>query len=388
MELNPDDAFDKIRGEIQAIPQSFDTYVRLVNVAKAQRPSVERLMIFGLRRYLGDNGMLVLPKIRIQRRPGAIVQASMTWEQGITISSCASRPYSVIFRLMLHCGWGAGEFLRFNTAETWKQVKVYLDDKNGPPYFRYDFAGRKSNVKEWYSMIPRFVLQEFVQAVEVPVRARSQEHKEGHEAGILLDTSRYRDARVYLESAWRTAVRRSTVNLPSGNGRPVRLSLHELRDTYRTRAQQQRVEEAAVEFSMGHQIDAYGYNKVYTDFAWMWNELSKIYGPAAASESELNSVKTRLDGLIAGLGRVGIDIGSGNAVGENAINMGRFMQNLADQGVLDLDAIKRRALKPSQTSRKPSTNIPPAATTPKNLVPATSPPPTAPPVKKKPAKKH
>ena len=186
--LNPDEALDKMLGETQR----FETYVRLIGIAKAQRPSVERLMTFGLRRYLQDNGMLILPRSRIQQRPRSIVHASITWEQAITICNSASRPYSMIFRTMLHCGWGAGEWLRFNTAETWRQVKRYLGEKNGLPYFRYDFAGRKTNVKEWYSMIPRFILEEFVKAVEVPVRARSQ----NHQAGIPLDVRDYRTVRL------------------------------------------------------------------------------------------------------------------------------------------------------------------------------------------------
>ena len=89
-------------------------------------------------------------------------------------------------------------------------------------------------------------------------------------------------------------MRRSLVNLPSGNGRPVRLSLHELRDTYRTRAQKVGVDESAVEASMGHTLDSYGYNKVYTDLEWMWGELSKIYTANLVSKDELKSVTDEL----------------------------------------------------------------------------------------------
>ena len=56
-----------------------------------------------------------------------------------------------------------------------------------------------------------------------------------------------------------------------------RLELHELRDTFKTTGTRSGAAYEAVEFALGHQLDLRGYEKCWSDEAWMWGELSKIY---------------------------------------------------------------------------------------------------------------
>lgn len=171
---------------------------------------------------------------------------------------------------MLNCAWGVSEFLTFNTAETWNDVKAKLNGNGDVDYYRFNFTGRKSNEHEWYSLIPAAVLKDILSSdVEVPFRAPRTQERMG-KGGILLDMTRYNSVRRYMASAFKTGYRRSAVKT---QGVP---SAHELRDTFRTRASECRVSPDVAEFAMGHAIDDLNYNKVFYDAKYVWLELKKI----------------------------------------------------------------------------------------------------------------
>jgi integrase len=198
----------------------------------------------------------------------------LSWDEALAVSNAAAKPYNLIFRLMLHSAWGAGEFLEFNKAKTWERVRQGLAKNPNAEYYRFDFAGRKSNDQPFYSLIPASVLREiFASEITLPISTIK---------GLPLDHSRYNRAIVYLESAFNTALKRAPIPPPK-----ARVTLHDLRDTFRTRCTLMKISFEASEFALGHTLDAKGYIQCFNNVPWMWDELRKIYGPTAATASAL-----------------------------------------------------------------------------------------------------
>jgi hypothetical protein len=175
---------------------------------------------------------------------------------------------------MLHSAWGCSEFLEFNATETWNSVKDYLGKNPTAEYYRFDFEGRKSNDQPFYSLIPTSVLKEIFNAqITLPISTKK---------GLTLNHNRYHSAILYLGSAWNTAIRRAPIPPTKG-----RVTLHDVRDTFRTRCTLLKISFEASEFALGHELDQKGYNQCFNDEPWMWSELRKLYGPVVATESAL-----------------------------------------------------------------------------------------------------
>ena len=112
-------------------------------------------------------------------------------------------------------------------------------------------------------------------------------------SGTPLDHTHVFSARTYIESAFRTALKRAPISDVQGTP-----SAHELRDVFFTRAIQVGCAESAANFVMGHMIDKLGYNKSSNDDHWVWGEISKIHGPAAVTEDDLTKTLQERDGRI------------------------------------------------------------------------------------------
>ena len=237
---------------------------------------------YAARRFLLDqNEDLMLPKSNLKQPDLVKEPVYLTWDEAHKICDAASLPYSLIFKLMLSVGWGIGEFLKFNKTETWNGIKAKLASGNAH-YFRFGFKGRKTNRRPFYSLIPAKVLSDAV-ALEAKGKIKlplSYEKKNGK--SVPLDDSNLLTNRRYLESAFETALKRAPIVLTQGHPSP-----HELRDTFLTRAIQVACSDSAANFTMGHGLDRDRYNKCDRDEGWLWNELSKIHGPAAVTEDAL-----------------------------------------------------------------------------------------------------
>lgn len=290
-QLTPDEALQKTKADIQ-------TYIDLVNLSnkfltkKEGRVTGERarhLAIFSLRRFLYDNGVMMLPPARVATPTPVKPSTRLTWDQGLAICAAARKPYNLALKLMLHCGWGISEFLKFNTQENWAAIEKAIKAEPNAEYFRVEFAGRKRNRRQFYTLIPLFLLKETLTNVPVPITASyglAKENGRIYKAkGILLDMGHYEWSRTYLETAFHTALRRAPIIV---NGKP---SVHELRDCFRTRATQTECADEAAEFAMGHSVDPLGYRKATYDEKWQWTQLSKIYGPTAATAQEVTALK-------------------------------------------------------------------------------------------------
>lgn len=203
-------------------------------------------------------------RIAHSRRPRPMGHVS--WDEAVSICNAAAKPYNLVFKLMLQCGWGAGEFFEFNKTETWQRVKQFLTTNPIAEYYRFDFSGRKSNVQPFFSLIPVTVLRDIVASgITLPISTIRH---------LPLDHMRYNQSINYMDSAFNTALKRAPIP-PS----QVKVSLHELRDCFRTRCTLSKVPYEVAEFALGHLLDQRGYEKCFFDEPWMWSQLRKIYGP-------------------------------------------------------------------------------------------------------------
>jgi integrase len=243
-----------------------------------QSPKGRYTALYAFRRFLVDNGFENLPRARINKPRGVKPRTYLTWDQALAVCGAASRPYNLMFKLMLHCGWGIGEFLAFNTKETWESVKSYLASNSSAEYFRYTFPQRKNNPQEFYSLVPTSILKDIIAiGIQLPLSSQGRQN----EQGIPLDKNHYHSAGMYAGAAFKTALKKAPIVV---QGKP---SIHDLRDTFRTRAEFAGCRASAPEFVMGHQIDPLEYNKCFYDEHWVWNELKKIFGPIAVTEDTL-----------------------------------------------------------------------------------------------------
>ncbi len=284
--LDPDVALERVKAEYPR----FDTYTKLRLTADKYSDYVKHAAVFALHSFLTKGGVQVLPRVRIGKPELVKPKTRLTWDQALAVCGASSKPYNLTLKLMLHCGWGVSQFLKFNRPETWRNVKQFLASSPNAEYYRFDFTGRKQNRKEFYSLVPAFILREILTNCQVPICAKYGLSKSTNAKGkiskkktdgVPLDMDHYHSARVYLETAFRTAVKRAPVTV---QGNP---SVHELRDCFRTRAAKVECASDAAEFAMGHTIDPLNYNKIAYDEAWMWGQLRKIYGPQAASMDQL-----------------------------------------------------------------------------------------------------
>lgn len=299
--LTPDEALEKIKAEKKN--DDYDTYTRLINETANMTERGRYIAIYALRAFLKKNSLWGLPPTGLGE-PERVKEATrLEWDQALAICAAASKPYNLVFKMMLHCGWGAGEFLKFNTAKNWDRIKTELGNGNGPEYVRIDYSkGRKKNKKPFYALIPAELLKEVLASgIQVPLAAShgyavDQNHKRLNKvAGIPLDMAHHASARLYLEKAFATALKRAPITAP---GKPTP---HELRDTFRTQADWTHCESSVAEFLMGHEIDKNYYDKCCLGKkgeAYVWENLKKIYGPQPAQIEEVAKENQQLSEML------------------------------------------------------------------------------------------
>jgi integrase len=235
------------------------------------------MALCAVKSFLRANGFYSIPNDRLEGSSKRVTPIIfLDWESALKIASAASRPYNMILRLILHSAWGLTEFLAFNSSENWRLAKESLGNSQAE-YFQADFSyGRKNGDKAHYTLIPRFILQEiFDSSLSLPFVT---------ESGAALNLQNYKASTNYIDHAFRTAKRRALVSKKIQEGK---ISPHDLRSAFRSRAQTQHVEPVCAEFALFHDVDSLNYNRATGDVAWQWSEIKKIYGPAAATESAL-----------------------------------------------------------------------------------------------------
>lgn len=283
-DITPEQVLQEAKKDLSNLWRTIKPHANTIQSAKGRYTA-----LYALRRFLIDNGFEDLPRARIVKPRRTKPQTYLTWDQALAICAAASRPYNLLFKLMLHCGWGIGELLYFNSEETWDRVRSYLASNPSAEYFRQDFPPRKSNPEGFYSLVPTMILREIMGlGIPLPLRSKGRVVQGIQNEGVPLDTKHYHTAGEYTGSAWRTALHRAAVTV---QGEPTQ---HDLRDTFRTRAEFVACSGSAAEFAMGHQIDPLEYNKCFHDERWVWNELKKIYGPTAVTEERIETLEKRL----------------------------------------------------------------------------------------------
>lgn len=220
-----------------------------------------------LRTFLRSNGVYP-PWDRLQF-PKRKKSAALSWGEALAIVHVARPPYSHIFNLMLHCGWGVQQFLLANTVEGWGSIRIFLAKNTEACYYRQDLESRKASPQPFYSLVPTKLLQNILQT-KTPLPFVTKR-------GAQLGMGNYKSSRIALDSAWKEALRRT----PTPRGQ---VKLHELRDTFKTSGTRSGAAYEAVEFALGHELDPRGYEKCWSDESWMWSEISKIYEKYDAPE--------------------------------------------------------------------------------------------------------
>jgi integrase len=300
--LTPDEVLDKIKQEKK--DDDYDTYTRLINETANLTERGRYIATYALRAFLKKNGLWGLPPAELGEPERVKEGTRLEWDQALAICAAASKPYNLVFKMMLHCGWGAGEFLKFNTAKNWEHIKTELGNGNGPEYVRIDYSkGRKKNRKPFYTLVPSGLLKEVLACgIQVPIAAShgyaiDQNHKRLNKVGgIQLDEAHRGSARLYLEKAFATALKRAPITV---TGKPTP---HELRDTFRTQASWMKCEGHVAEFLMGHEIDKNDYDKCCLGKkgeAYVWQELKKIYGPQPAQIDKVAEENKQLNMKVA-----------------------------------------------------------------------------------------
>jgi integrase len=272
------------------------TWRAIKQAARAIPSSRVRLTAqYAARRFLLDqNEDMMLPNSNLKNAEAVREPTYLTWDDAQKICDAASLPYNIIFKIMLQTGWGAGEFLTFNKIETWRAIKAKLASGGKDGFFRFGFKGRKNNRRPFYSLIPMRILSDAV-ALEAKGKIKLPLSYRAKDGRVLspIDDNNVIVNRNYLWSAFETALKRAPIIL--AQGKP---SLHELRDTFLTRAIQAGCSESAANFVMGHVIDKLGYNKCDRDEKWLSSEISKIHGPAAVTENTFKDEISQRDALI------------------------------------------------------------------------------------------
>lgn len=275
MTLTPDQCLESGRMDVNGL------WTRAkVTSQPAFKPKGGEAALNGLRNFLRFHGIYP-PHDRVKRGRVQKPMNRLTWAQALEICQAASPPYRFIFKLMLHCGWGIGEFFQFNSARNWESVRAWHHSDPSVEYYRIEFPGRKSNNQPFYSLIPHKVIQEIIESgVKTPFLTF-----DGKYEGRVLNAENYHNSEVCLNSAFKRALKRTKIKVEG------RLSPHDYRDCFRTECTLRNLPYEVGEFALGHTVDQRGYMKCYGDVPWMWAELGKIYTDQPASTKDLQLEK-------------------------------------------------------------------------------------------------
>ena len=272
-------------------------WIRVKAEAVTLTPHMRNSACSALRSYLRAYGEFP-PNDRLRHPRKVRHRARITWDQALRICDAASPPYRYMFRMQLHCGWGVGEFYEWNRPENWEQGKIAIHAYPPPEYYPFEFSRRKSNDQPFYTLIPAFLLNEiYTSDVQFPLCSRR---------GQPLGQEHYHTSQVNVSSAFKTALQRSGI---TANGH---LSPHDFRDVFRTETTIKGVDYDAREFALGHTIDPRGYDKCYSDLAWLWKELSKLYvtaTPKLEAAKDNQALREQLEKVTGDLAQMRVQIG-------------------------------------------------------------------------------
>ena len=257
----------------------------------AFKPKGREAALNGLRNFLRFNGIYP-PHDRVKRGRVQKPMNRLTWPQALEICQAASPPYRFIFKLMLHCGWGIGEFFQFNSARNWESVRAWHQTEPTAPYYRIDFPDRKSNGQPSYSLIPHNVIQEIIDSgVKTPFLTY-----DGKYPGRVLNAENYHNSEVCLNSAFKRALKRTKIKVEGS------LSPHDYRDCFKTECTLRNLPYEVGEFALHHTVDQRGYEKCYRDVPWLWSQVSRLFDTAGPQnqqlEQELAALKKDLAGKV------------------------------------------------------------------------------------------
>jgi len=184
------------------------------------------------------NGKLKVRRVR--RKP------EMRWENAQKIIVETDEPYRGLFTFMLNSGLGEDEVMEIqNTPE----IQRSIQEQRTNPYIKISLRPRKSNLDEFFTIVPSEYVPEF------PARTRP---------GALVDSHD-------MQTVWRRAARKAKLY-------QVGLGPHQLRSAFRSQCGKADVASSVAEFFMGHGGgDKFGYSREALDVDYAAKEIGKLW---------------------------------------------------------------------------------------------------------------
>jgi hypothetical protein len=235
-------------------------YKRSMNGAHQQKYALKSLLQFH-EIQLSVNGKIKVRRVR--QKP------ELTWENANRIIQETDEPYRSLFKFMLWSGLGEDELMEIQTSQ---EIQRRIDDQrnNEKPYVKIRLSPRKSNLDEFFTLIPKQSVPEF------PLSTKTYKDRGRN----LIDPHD-------LQNVWRRSAKKLGLWHEG-------LGPHQLRSCFKSQCGKSEVAYAVSEFCMGHGGgDRYGYSRETLDEGYMAKQLSKLWEHnAPAKPEELTSLRS------------------------------------------------------------------------------------------------
>jgi len=169
-------------------------------------------------------------------------------------------PYRTLFACAMFAGLGQGELILLN--ELWPEIRDQVKAGSDPVTLR--FSHRKLNEKEYFTFIPKRLLEPFIDVPTEPFRTGRGTPVSGPD----------------LETSWKFAKKRAGIT--------KRFRIHDLRDLFRTLCWRVEIAGETANFLMGHSIaNEHGYLRMIQEegkVAEQWGKVRSYLETGVATE--------------------------------------------------------------------------------------------------------
>lgn len=230
-EKDPKSVAVEIKGRIGEV------YAKSMRTAHSMRYALKSLLEF----YEVDVHLNGKVKVRRIRDKG-----DLKWSEAEKVISFCNEPYRTLFTFQLWSGLGEDEVWEIQRST---RIQKAIEQQRSKPYVKVDLEPRKSNLDEFYSLIPTELTPRF------PLKTRT---------GKPLTSND-------VIGAWRRAAEKAGF-YKSGFGP------HQLRSAFRSQCAKAEVSRSIAEFFMGHGGgDKYGYSREVLDEEYAAKEIEKLW---------------------------------------------------------------------------------------------------------------
>ena len=196
---------------------------------------------------------------RVRKKP------ELKWDKAEKIIQETDEPYRSLFTFMLWSGLGEDEIMEIQRSA---EIHRSIEDQRGNGYIKINLRPRKSNLDEFYTLVPTEVVPKF------PLNTHTYKDR----GAALIDPHD-------MTTVWRRAAKKINVW-------QLGLGPHQLRSAFRSQCGKADVAVGVSEFFMGHGAsDKYGYGREVLDEEHAAKEITKLweYNKGGSREALLES---------------------------------------------------------------------------------------------------